>query len=122
MPVVDPGPIAIGIVVLTLSLLLGLLLLLWWLLPNPHTGFTPPPNAPGHRYRCYCYAEPITVVVLASPEDEKRLLARARRQRRHRRHARSAPSRPWRRIRPAPPGHEGAGGRGRGRPPAPVTV
>lgn len=123
MHAVDPGPVAIGIIVITLSILALALLIMWWAMPSPRRAFTPPPiDVPGMRFRCYCYEDPITVIVLASPEHEQQLAARARQQRRHRRHARLSPRRPWRRIRPAPPGHEGSVGAGRGRPPAPVTV
>jgi hypothetical protein len=115
----DPGRVVVGSAVLAVSCLGLLLALLWWLLPNPRRGFTPPPvGSPGARYKCFCHSRPITVVVLASIEDERKFACRGRRQRRHARRAR----RSWRRIRPAPPGDEGAAGAGSGRPPAPVAV
>ncbi|MCC3767722.1 hypothetical protein [Streptomyces sp. UNOC14_S4] len=98
MRAVDPGPLAVGIAVLTVSALGFLLLLLWWLSPVPRHAFTPPPaDAPGHRFRCYCHAEPITVIVLDDAEHEQRLVARARHRRRHAR--RASRRRLWRLIR-----------------------
>ncbi|MCA6090932.1 hypothetical protein LE181_01920 [Streptomyces sp. SCA3-4] len=123
MRAVDPGPVMIGIIVITLSILALALLVMWWAMPSPRRAFTPPPvGVPGMRFRCYCHEDPITVIVLASPEHEQQLAARARRQRRHRRHARLSPRRLWHRSRPASTDHEGAGGTGRGRSPAPAAL
>ncbi|MFI1801113.1 hypothetical protein ACH427_27680 [Streptomyces sp. NPDC020379] len=91
MPAGNPGPVVGGVLALTGAALFGVLLLLWWFLPNPRLAFTPPPDSPGHRFRCRCYEEPVTVIVLASAEEERELVERARR---HRRHAKR--SRPYR--------------------------
>ncbi|KAB7834078.1 hypothetical protein [Streptomyces mobaraensis] len=60
--------VVIGAVVIALSLSGLALLIMWRTLPNPHRACMPAPlHAPGQRYRCYCYADPITVLVL--PDD-----------------------------------------------------
>lgn len=111
----DPTRVVAGTILLALAGLGVLLVLLWWHLPNPRRGFTPPPvGSPGHRYRCYCYSKPVTVVVLASIEDERKFAVRGRRQRRHARRA----HRPWCRIRRLTPRrHEEGSGTGPERPP-----
>ncbi|WKK26579.1 hypothetical protein QZH56_13870 [Streptomyces olivoreticuli] len=111
----DPWPVIIGALVLTLSVLGLALLVMWWATPNPHRGLLPPPvDAPGARYRCWCHNEPTEVLVV--PPDAVVVLSSGR----HARPSRLATLR--HRIRPAPPGHEGAGGTGKGKPPAPVLT
>ncbi|MCC3768349.1 hypothetical protein [Streptomyces sp. UNOC14_S4] len=87
MSVAESGDVVTGVLVLTLSSLLAVAALMWWLLPDPRRAFTPPPvGLPGYRFRCRCHDRPITVVVLDSREHGRRLAAHARRRRR--KHAR----------------------------------
>ncbi|GAA0371875.1 hypothetical protein GCM10010319_57450 [Streptomyces blastmyceticus] len=109
----DPWPVivAAGVLMLTVGFLFALVM--WWSMPPAGRAFTPPPvDAPGKKFDCYCFDRPVSVLVIDPAQVT--ITHRAK-------HARR-PARWWRRIRPAPPGHEGAGGTGRGRPPAPVLT
>ncbi|GAA0347074.1 hypothetical protein GCM10010319_24520 [Streptomyces blastmyceticus] len=109
----DPWPVivAAGVLMLTAGFLFALIM--WWSMPPAGRAFTSPPvDAPGRTFDCCCFDRPVRVLVI--DPTQVRITYRAK-------HARRS-VRSWRRIHPAPPGHEGAGGTGKGKPPARVPT
>ncbi|MFM9368057.1 hypothetical protein [Streptomyces sp. Da 82-17] len=114
MMILDVEPAMWGVFAIALSLGLLALVAIYWSMPNPLRAETPPPlDRPGTTYTCYCYAEPVRVLIGApTPVPGK---ARGR-------HARAAQWPLHHRIRPDNHvSHAGADGGGKGGT-APVPV
>lgn len=100
-------PVIVGWISIAVSLGLLVLVWVWASMPSARRAVTPAPDRPGRKYRCYCWKEPVLVLVEAHvpPDAEASPVGR-------RRHAR--PSSTDHAARPDSASHAGAGGGGRG--------
>ncbi|GGY27836.1 hypothetical protein GCM10010326_21750 [Streptomyces xanthochromogenes] len=103
-------PVFVGVLSIAVSLGLLVLTAVWASVPSAQRAVTPAPDRPGRKYRCYCWKEPVLVLVEAPvpPEVESPPVGR-------RRHAK--PSHTDHAARPDRASLAGAGGGGRGVPP-----
>lgn len=56
------------VLIITVGLTLPALAVICLFIPGPHRSLAPPPlEYPGHRYTCFCWLEPVRVVIVEDP-------------------------------------------------------